>query len=134
MIFASLTLYGIVAALAPGDGTSRGVLLSIGVAMLAVYTWLDSARTTPASHHRRTARVLRRPQSAAHGVGYPVAQVERALVVKRIPKVKLAATPVGEGTPIFELSEVQARYGKAEGWSLVSHTFKMPAEGSTVLS
>ena len=56
------------------------------------------------------------------------------LVVKRIPKVKLAATPVGEGTPIFELSEAQARYGKAEGWSLVSHTFKMPAEGSTVLS
>ena len=48
VIFALLTLYGIVAALAPGDGTSRGVLLSIGFATLTVYTWLDSARTTPA--------------------------------------------------------------------------------------
>ena len=134
VIFALLTLYGIVAALAPGDGTSRGVLPSMGFATLAVYTWLDSAGTTLASHHRRTARVLRRSQSAAHGVGYPMAQTERALVVKRIPKGTLAATPVGEGTRIFELSEAQARYAKADGWSLVSHTFKMPAESSTVLS
>lgn len=110
------------------------MLLSMGFATLAVYTWLDSAGTTLASHHRRTARVLRRSQSAAHGVWYPMAQTERALVVKRIPKGKLAATPVGEGTRIFELSEAQARYAKADGWSLVSHTFKMPAESSTVLS
>jgi hypothetical protein len=134
VIFALLTLYGIVAALAPGDGTSRGVLLSIGFATLTVYTWLDSARTTPASHHRRTARVLRRPQSAVHSVGYPMTQTERALVVKRTPKGKLAATPVGEGTRIFELSEAQARHAKADGWPLVSQTCKMPAEGSTVLS
>lgn len=63
-----------------------------------------------------------------------MADVERALAVERIPKDKLAATLAGEGTSIFELSEAQVLYEKAGGWSLVSHTFEMQADGSAVLS
>ena len=63
-----------------------------------------------------------------------MAEVERALAVEWVPKGKLSATLAGEGTAIFELSEAQAPYAKADGWSLVSHTFEMQADGSAVLS
>ncbi len=62
-----------------------------------------------------------------------MAEVERALAVERA-KGKLAATLAGEGTAVFELSEAQVLYAKADGWSLVSHTFEMQADGSAVLS
>jgi hypothetical protein len=63
-----------------------------------------------------------------------VAGVERALVVERVPKGKLAATLVGEETAVFELSGAQVLSAKAAGWSLVSHTSKVQAYGSAVLS
>ncbi len=63
-----------------------------------------------------------------------MAEVERALAMERVPKRKLAATLAGEGTAVFELSEAQVLYAKADGWSLVSHTFEMQADGSAVLS
>lgn len=63
-----------------------------------------------------------------------MADVERSLAVERVPKEKLAATMAGEGTSVFGLSEAQVLYAKADGWSLVSHTFDMQADGSTVLS
>ena len=78
--------------------------------------------------------ILRGTQGAARGVGRLVAEVERALAVERVPKGKLAATLAGEGTAVFELSEAQVLYAKADGWSLVSHTFEMQADGSAVLS
>ena len=62
--------------------------------------------------------ILRGTQGAARGVGRLVAEVERALAVERVPKGKLAATLAGEGTAVFELSEAQVLYAKADGWSL----------------
>lgn len=63
-----------------------------------------------------------------------MADVERALAVELVPKRKLAATLAGEGTSVFGLSEAQRLYAKADGWSLVSHTFEMQADGSAILS
>ena len=63
-----------------------------------------------------------------------MAEAERALAVERVPKGKLAATLAGEETAVFELSEAQVLYAKAAGWSLVSHTFEVQADGSAVLS
>ena len=63
-----------------------------------------------------------------------MAEVERAPAVERVPKGKLAATLAGEETAVFELSEAQVLYAKAAGWSLVSHTFEVQADGSAVLS
>lgn len=86
------------------------------------------------SYYGQVEKIPRRPQGVARGVGRSVADVERALAVERVPKGKLAATLAGEGTAVFELSEAQVLYAEADGWSPVSHTFEMQADGSAALS
>ncbi len=132
-ISASVTLYGLLAALAHREQDEPLVVLGTGFAAPTDYTWLDLARTPPLLP-RASREDTQGTQGAARGVGRSVAEVERALAVERVPIGKLAATLAGEGTAVFELSEAQVLYAKADGWSLVRHTFEMQANGSAVLS